>query len=191
MEANPGNALTKSEDKPEEYAGENATTAAEALGELYELNMPRVFRYISYRVGDTYLAQDLTSTVFEKVLKGFGSYRSDKASSSTWLIAIARNTVIDYYRSLNGKQQVVALDEANEIASSIQSPGDEAIRNDDLRRLYICLAGLSQDEREIISLKFGAELTNRQIARMLGFSESRVGTRLYRAVLKLRDKFEE
>ena len=183
--------MTKSEDKPGAHAGENATSAAEALGELYELNMPKVFRYISYRVGDTYLAQDLTSTVFEKALKGFGSYRSDKASSSTWLITVARNTVIDYYRSMDGKQQVVALDQVSEMASSRPSPEDEAIRNDELRRLYVCLAGLSQDEREIISLKFGAEFTNRQIAQMLGFSESKVGTRLYRAVLKLRDKFEE
>ena len=180
--------MTKSEGKPEAHAGESA---AEAFGEIYECTMPKVFRYISYRVVDTDLAQDLTSTVFEKALKGFSVYRPDKASSSTWLIAIARNTVIDYYRSLNSKQQAIALDQVDEIASNRPSPEDDAIRGDELRRLYISLAGLPQEEREIISLKFGGELTNRQIARMLGFSESKVGTKLYRAVSRLRDKFEE
>jgi len=56
--------------------------------------------------------------------------------------------------------------------------------------LQVCLAGLPQQEQEIISLKFGAEMNNRQIAKVLGLSESNVGTKLYRAVRKLRDSFK-
>lgn len=71
------------------------------------------------------------------------------------------------------------------------SPEDEAIRNEERRRLRMCLAGLSPREKEIISLKFGAELTNRRIAGMLGLSESNVGVMLYRAIRKLRNGFNE
>jgi RNA polymerase sigma-70 factor (ECF subfamily) len=171
---------------PKAHTGESAR---EAFAELYEQHFPKVFRYISYRVNDIQLAEDLTSEVFVKALKGFSSYRSDRASFSTWIMSIARHTLIDHYR-VDAKRQVVPLEKAAE-ASSEGVAEEEAVRKEELYRLQLCLAGLPQQEQEIISLKFGAELTNRQIAGMLNISESNVGTILYRAVRKLRDCFRE
>ncbi len=180
--------MTKSEGRPGAHAGENTRNAREAFAELYEQYLPRVFRYISYRLGSVQLAEDLTSGVFEKALTGFSSYRSDKASFSTWLLSIARHIVIDHYR-VSGRRQTIPLEEATEMSSESASPEEEAVRKEELQRLQTCLAGLPQQEQEIISLKFGAEMSNRQIAGMLSLSESNVGTIIYRTVRKLRDCF--
>ena len=174
------------ESRPEK----NSKDAAETFTELYERYLPKVFRYISYRVGDMDLAEDLTSVVFEKALTKIDSYRSNKASFSTWLMTVARNTIIDHYR-VKSRKLTISIEETLEVASEEASPEEEVIRKEELQRLDTYLKGLSQQEREIISLKFGAELTNRRIAEILSLSESNIGTILYRAICKLRDKFKE
>jgi len=171
------------EGSPRAYTGESAR---EAFVKLYEQHFPKVFRYISYRVNNVQLAEDLTSETFAKALTGFSSYRSDKASFSTWLMSIARHVVTDHYR-VSSKRQTISLEKAAEMSSAPSE--EEASREEERQRLQVCMAGLPQQEQEIISLKFGAELTNRQISKMLGLSESNVGTKLYRAVRKLRESF--
>jgi RNA polymerase sigma factor (sigma-70 family) len=163
---------------------------ARVFAALYEQHMPGVYRYLRYRVGNVHLAEDLTSIVFEKALTNFRRYRSDRATTLTWLMTIARNTVIDHYRR-QGRRQEMTLDDAGEVLSANESPEQEAIKKEELRRLGFCLARLSSQEQEIISCKFGAEMKNRQVARLLYLSESNVGTILYRAVRKLRDCFRE
>ena len=171
----------------------NTASARETFAELYEEFMPKVYRHIYYRVNSTQIAEDLTSTVFEKALTNFGKYSSNKASFSTWLFSITRNVIIDHYRE-QGRRRTVSLEEVTvekPVASKDLSPVEELEKREEQQRLNACLARLSQEDQEIISLKFGAELNNRQIARMLGLSESNVGTRLYRAIRKLRDSFQE
>jgi len=166
----------------------NRTPDKETFVRLYEEYMPKVFRYMNYRVNDISVAEDLTSAVFEKVLTRLTSYRLDKASFSTWLFTIARNTVIDHYRTFS-KKQTVPLDKAAEMSAANSSPEEEFSRKEERQRLKVCLAVLSAQEQDIVSFKFASELTNRQIANMIGLSESNVGTILYRAVRKLRDCF--
>jgi RNA polymerase sigma-70 factor (ECF subfamily) len=166
------------------------TIDRDAFAELYEQYMPKVYRYIRYRVNNTQEAEDLTSATFEKALENIKRYSSEKAKFSTWIYSIARNTVIDYYR-VKAKRKTTPLEEATEIEARDLPIEEEFLRREDLRRLHICLKDLPPMEQEIISLKFGAELTNRQIARMVGQTESNVGTRLCRAVKKLRDNFKE
>ena len=164
--------------------------AAEIFAELYEHYLPKVFRYISYQVGNMDLAEDLTSGVFEKTLTKLDSYRSDKASFSTWIFSIARNAVIDHHRT-EKRNTTISMEETSEPASQEASPEEEAIKKDELQRLDTYLRHISHQERDIISLKFGAGLSNRQIAKSLHLSESNVGTILYRATCKLKDKFKE
>ena len=171
-------------------SAKRAESARETFGELYEYYLPKVFRYISYQVGDMDLAEDLTSAVFEKVLTRLDSYRSDKAAFSTWLLTVARNTVIDHYR-VKSRKITVSIEETFDVASEEISPEEKVIRKEELQKLDTHLRELPQQEREIVSLKFGAELNNRQIAKILDLSESNVGTILYRAICKLRDKFKE
>ena len=163
----------------------------ETFAELYEEFLPRVFRYIRYRVNSLEVTEDLTSGVFEKALTNFSKYSSDKSSFSTWIFTIARNTVIDYYR-VRGKRQTISLEKSEIEISSPESTPDEMVeKQEERKQLKECLSQLPMEEQELISLKFGSGLNNRQIADVTGLSESNVGTRLYRAIRKLRDSFPE
>jgi RNA polymerase sigma factor (sigma-70 family) len=169
---------------------EASGSAAEVFASFYEQYMPGIYKYIHYRVANVHLAEDLTSVVFEKALAGFRRYKADRASFFTWLITIARHTVIDHYRQ-QSRRKDIPLEDISDISSGNSSPEQQAVKKEELQRLRFCLARLSQQEQEIISCKFGAEMNNRQVAGVLSLSESNVGTVLYRAVRKLRDCFRE
>jgi RNA polymerase sigma factor (sigma-70 family) len=166
------------------------STGAEVFAGLYDEFMPKVFRYIRYRVNDERTTEDLTAAVFEKALVSFARYSSDKAAFSTWIFSIARNTLIDFYRTDKTRQHE-SLDEAAEMPSREASPQEEAEGKAEQECLRGCVAKLSETDQEIIRLKFAAEFNNRQIAKMLGISESNVGVRLFRAIKKLREDFHE
>jgi RNA polymerase sigma-70 factor (ECF subfamily) len=168
--------------------GGEATTAA-VFAQLYEEFMPKVFRYVSYKIASRSTAEDLTSAVFEKALGGFTHFRADKASFSTWIFTIARNTLIDYFRAHRNMQSLEAED-APDVPDGRDSPEEDAIKNEEILRLRHCMELLNRGEREIVSLKFAGEITNRAIARQVGFSESNVGVILFRAVRKLRECVE-
>ncbi|MBI4310800.1 MAG: sigma-70 family RNA polymerase sigma factor [Chloroflexi bacterium] len=163
---------------------------AEAFARLYEEFLPKVFHYFSYRILDTQLAEDLTSAVFEKALAKFKGYNASKASFSTWVFTIARNTLIDHFR-VEGRRRTSNLDAAAEPTDGSPSPEEAVVKDEERRRLLACIARLPETEQEIITLKFGAGMTNRQIAGLLGLGESNVGVILYRAVRKLRNSFGE
>jgi RNA polymerase sigma factor (sigma-70 family) len=170
-------------------AGKAAKSTVEAFTVFYEQYLPKVFKYISYRVTDKFLAEDITSTVFEKALTKFDQYDEEKAAVSTWIFRIARNTLIDHYRA-NSRAHNVPLEEALENPGGDPSPEQQAEASEESRILHGCVKKLTESEQEIVSLKFSAEMTNRQIAGVLGLSESNVGVILYRAVRKLRKDFE-
>jgi RNA polymerase sigma-70 factor (ECF subfamily) len=160
------------------------------FAELYDEFMPKVYRYISYKVNNVQLTEDLTSIVFEKALDNFERYSSDKAAFSTWIFSIARNTLIDYYRT-NAKKQTESLDESFDIMSEDDSPNEELEKKEEREYLRRCLLKLPAEEQEIIRLKFAAEFNNRQIAKILGLSESNVGVKLFRSLKKLGEAFKE
>ena len=165
-----------------------ARSTAEAFTEFYNNYLPKVFRYISYRVSDTHQAEDLTSIVFEKALTKFKSYRSDKSAFSTWIFRIARNTLIDNFR-VSSRQKTVPLDRVTNDPKNGSTPEQMLLEKEESRILKRCILKLSPKEQEIISLKFGADMNNRQIAGILGLSDSNVGIILFRAVRKLRNDF--
>ncbi len=172
---------------PAEAGGRIAASIAETFAGLYEQYVTRVFRFVRYRIGDDDTAQDITSTVFEKALSKYQTYQSDRASFSTWIFSIARNTVIDYLR-VSHRDMTTELDVEMPI-SAPDSPEEDAIRSEEYRYLQTCLMKLSQPEQKVISLKFGAEMKNREIARMTGMSESKVANIVFRAVRKLRESY--
>ena len=166
----------------------NPGSKAELFGRLYEQYLPKIFQYVNYRVGDRTTAEDLTSDIFNKVLTNFTKYDSGKAAFSTWIFFIARNTLIDYYRARNREQKLQKGAESNGLVFST-SLEEEASRSEEIRKLRECISLLNHNEQELISLKFSGEMTNREISRITGLSESNVGTILCRAVRKLRDGF--
>jgi len=153
--------------------------------EVFEQELPRVFNYFRYRLADRTAAEDLTSETFEKAWRARGRYRADRGSVSSWLFAIARNVAIDHYRH---RRPLVPLD-GEPLESGVPDPEDAALREAERRRLAALLGALTSREQELIALKYGAELTNREIARQTRLSETNVGTILHRTVSSLRARW--
>jgi RNA polymerase sigma-70 factor (ECF subfamily) len=149
---------------------------------LYADQLPHVYNYFRYRVGDGAVAEDLTSLTFEKAWVARSRYRRDLAAFSTWLMTIARNVAIDHYRR---RRDHAPLDAAGGVAAG-DDPHREVERREEIERLSRLLGQLPDRDRELVALKFGAELTNRAIARQMKLTETNVGTLLHRAVQKLR-----
>ncbi len=165
-------------------------TEAEEFARYYDEFMPKIYRYVFYRVRNQQQAEDITSETFEKAATKYREFDSRKASFSTWIFTIAHNTVIDNYKKIQ-KMHQKPLEEAAELMS--QDPGpEEALENyEEKKRLIECVGMLPEREQEIIRLKFGARLNNRQISKLLGLSESNVGTILGRSIGKLRLNIRE
>ncbi len=155
---------------------------------LYRDLLPRVFHYFCFRVGDTWLAEDLTAATFEKAWRGRWRFRGNEDAFSRWLFGIARHVAADHFRQ-NGHAHL-PLEEVT-LPDPAPSPEEQLQRQHDFERLTALLADLSDRERELIALKYGAEMTNRAIARLTGLSESNVGTILHRAVTHLRRAWKE
>src|SRR5512136_2506782 len=101
------------------------TSNRQIFAQFYDEFMPKVFSYIRYKVDSEQTTEDLTSIVFEKALSNFMKYNRDKAAFSTWIFAIARNTVIDYYRT-ESRRKHLDLEAAVDIPSPESSP-EEAL----------------------------------------------------------------
>ncbi len=152
---------------------------------VYAEQLPRVYNFLRYRVGDGPVAEDLTSITFEKAWRARNRYRRDLAGFATWLLAIARNVAVDHYRAGRRHAPIEAI---ADVAAG-PTPEDLAEHRSDLERLGLLLETLPDRERELVALKYGAELTNRSIARLTGLSESNVGTLLHRTVQTLRARW--
>ncbi|MEM8861885.1 MAG: sigma-70 family RNA polymerase sigma factor [Chloroflexota bacterium] len=153
---------------------------------LYGEHIGRVFNFFRYRVGDDQVAHDLTAATFEKAWKKRHQYRGTEEEFVGWMYAIARNVAHDYFRR---KANMVDLDELVLQASDCEI-SDQVARKIEFGRLVHCIQQLPEREQEIMTLKYGADLNNRQIAKQLGLSESNIGSILHRTVKKLREQME-
>ncbi|MBN2086702.1 MAG: RNA polymerase sigma factor [Anaerolineales bacterium] len=154
---------------------------------LYRAELPRIYNFFRYRIGDGPMAEDLTSKTFEKAWRRRGSYACDLAAFSTWLFTIARRVAIDHYR----RQKTETPFEQLASSAGEETPESLAEQRADFARLSVLLARLADRERELVALKYGAGLTNRAIAGLTGLSESNVGVILFRALNQLRSQWEE
>jgi RNA polymerase sigma-70 factor (ECF subfamily) len=155
----------------------------------YAEQLPRVLDFFRYRVESWADAEDLASLTFEKAWRARARYRRDRAGVGTWLVAIARNVAVDYYRSRR-LRATEPIEAATAIAGG-ETPEDRSERRSDAERLARLLAGLTERERELVSMKYGAGLSNREIARVTGLTETNVGSILHRTVQALRARWDE
>ena len=163
------------------------TTSAEDINwdSVVNNELPRLYNYFRYRLGDESIAEELTSVVLEKAWTKRHRYRKDRAAFSTWLFAIAQNEVIAYLRK---QRKTLPISVAEEMTSeTTESLAEKAQDRGQLSRL---LASLPERERELVSLKFGGDLNNREISTVTGLSESNVGTIISRVLQKLREQWE-
>jgi RNA polymerase sigma-70 factor, ECF subfamily len=154
--------------------------------QVYAEHLPRVLNFFRYRVGAAADVEDLTARTFEKAWRARHRYRRDVAGFSTWLLTIARNVAIDYLRA---RQRHEPLDVALAVPSQDDTPEQHVLHQSEAQRLAALLATLEPRQRELIAMKYGADMTNRAIAVATGLSESNVGTILHRAVETLRGRW--
>lgn len=154
----------------------------------YDEYMPKVYRYIHYKINNRQLSEDLTSEVFEKALDNFTKFDSGRGPFSAWIFTIARNVLIDHYKT---NKAYTSIDEAEDLESKEPGPEETLEISETNRQLMGCLAALPEREQEIIRLKFGARMNNRQISKLTGLSESNVGTILNRSLGKLKIALRE
>jgi RNA polymerase sigma-70 factor (ECF subfamily) len=155
---------------------------------IYSAELPRVYNFFRYRVFDRMLAEDLTAVTFEQAWRARHRYRDDLSAFSTWLFTLARNIAADHFR----KHRPLQYD-LEDVQEHLLTTATEEIVEQQLERarLAALLAQLPEREQELVALKYGAGLTNRAIAVLVGLSESNVGTILHRVVQKLNVQWEE
>jgi RNA polymerase sigma-70 factor, ECF subfamily len=159
-----------------------AGSDAEAFTALYERTFPRVFAYVASLLRDRSAAEDVTAQAFERAYRKRGSYRARRGSIEAWLFGIARNAALDELRR-RGRRAALTSDPADSAAPAAEDHAELALRREAVRAAMSALDGR---ERDLLSLKFAGGLSNAEIARVLGLSETNAGTRLHRALTKLR-----
>jgi RNA polymerase sigma-70 factor, ECF subfamily len=164
-----------------------AGSQTEAFADLYARTFPRVYAYVASLLRDRAAAEDVTAQAFERAYRKRRSYRAGRGTMDAWLFGIARNAALD---ELRRRKRRAGLEGDPEDLTR-PAPDDQAelaLRREVVRA---ALAGLDGRERDLIALKFAGGLSNAEIGRILGMSESAVGTRLHRTITKLREACHE
>jgi RNA polymerase sigma-70 factor (ECF subfamily) len=148
---------------------------------LYAAEAQGLFAFLAYRTGDRALAEDLLADAFERALRSRVKYDRKRGSEKTWLYAIALNLLRDHARRAVAEGR--AYERVGVGPEGVDGFGGVEARDEIGRALQV----LSGEEREAISLRFGAELTVPEIAVVLGEPLTTIEGRVYRALRKLRE----
>jgi RNA polymerase sigma-70 factor, ECF subfamily len=164
-----------------------AGAQAETFAELYERAFPRVYAYVASLLRDRAAAEDVTAQAFERAYRKRRSYRAGRGTMEAWLFGIARNAALDELRRRK-RRAALEGDPEDPGARALDDHAELALRRELVRA---ALASLDGQERDLIALKFAGGLSNAEIGRVLGMSESNAGTRLHRTITKLRKACHE
>ncbi|MDP4008664.1 MAG: sigma-70 family RNA polymerase sigma factor [Candidatus Peregrinibacteria bacterium] len=182
-------ALKYNKDKIEKLVLRSQQGDSEAFGQIYDVFVDAIYRYVYYRVKNEEV-EDLVEIVFLKSWENINKYKKGKYSFSAWIFRIAHNLVIDYYRGKEARVDTLQLDEVLE--ETIQSYQREHkpigctelnLNNEILIR---ALGTLKKTHYDFIVLKFINQLSNEEIAEILGKNESALRVMQFRALKELR-----
>jgi len=154
-----------------------------ALSEIYDLYSRKIHSYIYRRLGDVHLAEDLTAEVFLKMLEAAQSRKFARTSLSAWLYRIAHNLVVDHFRS-QPQSEVEPWDER--LRAAVDDPTVVVEAKLAQQGLRAALSHLTQEQQQVIVLRFGEGLSAPQVAGVLGKSEGAVRALQHRALGTLR-----
>ncbi len=158
-----------------------------AFEELFRRCAGDVHGYAISLLGDRSAAEDVTALAFERLYRSRSRLDRGRGTPRAWLFAIARNAALDELRRRRRTPQLPM-----DIAVSEDRDGAGAFEQAERRATVgAALSALSPRDRELVLLKFHGQLSNAELARALGISESNAGTRLHRALTRLRDTCRE
>src|SRR4051794_9291831 len=149
---------------------------------LYRRAFPRVYAYVASLLRDRSAAEEVTAQAFERAYRKRSTYRPGRGTAEAWLFGIARHAALDELRRLK-RRATLEGDPEDIHGRTPEDHADAIVRRETVRA---ALAGLEPRDRDMVALKFHGGLSNGEIGRVLGMSESNVGTKLHRTMEKLR-----
>lgn len=152
---------------------------------LYDKYFDQIYRYVYRRVSDKEMVNDLVSQTFYDALAHIKSFEWRGYPFSSWLYKIAHNNVLKWYRE-HSKAQKVSLDDIGELADLTVDQKRDASQKEKQLEVQKVLDQLEPEEREIIRLKFFEEVSNIEIAEIMGLSANHIGVKVYRTLKKVK-----
>ncbi len=149
---------------------------------LYRSSRDDVYAYVATLLRDRAAAEDVTALAFERAYRRRRTFDRRRGDERAWLFGIARNAALDELRRRK-RHAALAADPADPRIPDVEDDAEGALRRS---AVQAALDRLAPRERELVALKFHAGLSNAEIARVLGVSESNAGTLLHRTIAKLR-----
>jgi len=175
----------------EEDLVEKAKGDSEAFLRLYDIYFPKIFRYISWRVGSYSDTEDIVSEIFTKTLNKLDLFQWRKgATFSSWIFRIAHNALTDYYR-LQKKRQYINIDDLPEIMDDEILPDESFSRKELFKELYQGVQELPERQADIITMRFFTGMKNKEIAKVLKIKEKSVSSSLCRGLKILHNNFNK
>ncbi|MDQ6693844.1 MAG: sigma-70 family RNA polymerase sigma factor [Chloroflexota bacterium] len=158
-----------------------------AFAELYNAYVDKIYRYIFYKVGSALDAEDLCEQVFLKAWEAIGRYTWCGYPFSSWLYKLAHNLVVDYYRT---RRESLPLSDLLSTPDEPIDPENMLHRSLDAAEMRESIAQLTDEQRQVISLKFIEGYENSEIAQMMNKKEGAIRALQYRALRSLQVIFE-
>lgn len=153
------------------------------LENVYQTYYKKVYNYLFYRLLDRDVTEELTSSIFIRIVEKHHLYQAEKAQISTWIFTIVKNELISHYRRHKPLQ---VWDETAAGLDSGQNIEDELIKADEKRQFIAALKTLPERERSMIAMKYYFDMTYEEIAGHSGLTAKNVSVILTRAKAKLR-----
>ena len=160
----------------------------EAFGELYNIYLAPIYRYVSYQVRDKMTAEDIVEDVFVKAWKAIGTCKGKSQTFSAWLYRIAHNHVVNTLRRMNKRVSLESVEMEIGTLIEVTNPEQEVEAKLVRQELSEAMTCLSQNQRQVIILKFIEGLDNREIAQILGKKEGAIRVLQMRALSRLRQE---
>ncbi len=153
----------------------------EAFGKLYDLHLDAVYRYVYYKISGVAEAEDLTAQIFVKAWEAIPRYQWREIPFSHWLMRLARNAVIDHYRTARHHDEL-----GESLVSREPDPQVEYLRSESRQRLEAAVRRLPEDQHMVIVLRFIEEMDYAQVAEIMGKSQGALRVIQHRALAALR-----
>lgn len=162
----------------------------EIYKQLYNRYFPRLYAYMSYRIGRIQDTEDLVAETFLKMFEKIEYLECrDESSFAAWLFRVAHNLVNDFYRQNRRHEELLLLEELPGLQASALLPDDIVQRKEIFAHLRRLIGALSPRRQEVITLKFFGGLRNQEIAQVLELDERTVASHLCRGLEDLHQKY--
>ena len=156
-----------------------------AFGEIYETYFDRVYRYVVYRIQNAADAEDLAEDVFLRMLESIHSFKWRDVPFSAWIMRIAHNRVVDYWR--RGRHRSgIPIEDAPPLPSSDADPHGKIELVSDVQELRVAMETLTDLQKQVLSFRFGAGLSVAETAKAMNRKENAVKALQHSAVGALR-----